>query len=155
MKVETLRLDTEVEGDKRQKAPYVTRWTCPDCGTVNEEDHSDRDHFSYPIFGKPKPFTLYCPTCDDAGQKSEKGTVPMTVDIMVTLEDDAVVTMPRTEALLCIGTLRQQATVFQEAHNEFAANACRMLSERLYKATHRGPPPPKTRYDHLREGDDE
>lgn len=152
VRVEVKRQDKEVEGDKRQYAPFVTKWTCPDCGAANEIDHTDH-YFGYPIFGKPKQFTLYCSTCEDNDRAPEKGTVPLTLDVVVTAGDEAVVTLPRTEALLCIGTLRQQAMVFKEAGNQGAADACLMLANRLYEATHR-PTTPRTRYDLLQEDDE-
>lgn len=147
------RLPTRVEGDKRQHAPYALKWACPDCKTINEYDYSGDRHFSYPIFGESKPLHLYCDTCADTpGVKGDKGDIPVTYDVAVLVEDEVMVTMPRTEALICVGVLRNQATIFAGADNEVAEKACRMLSERLYDATHKKPLP-KTRYDHI--GDDE
>lgn len=57
-------------------------------------------------------------------------------------DDEIVVSLPRTEALVCIGTLRLQAGSFEDVKNKVAAAACRLLADRLYAATHPAPTAP-------------
>lgn len=76
MKVKIKRLkDCNVEGDKRQYAPFVVKWTCPE-GHENELDFTGTDYFSYPVFGEPKERDLYCDECGE-----ERGTVKLILDL--------------------------------------------------------------------------
>lgn len=62
--VKVERLDTACEGDKRQKVPFLLKWTCIKCGASHEHDYSGRYHLSYPIWGKPDETYLYCDKCE-------------------------------------------------------------------------------------------
>jgi hypothetical protein len=52
----------EIEGDKRQYAPFVLKWTCK-CGADCERDLTD-SYLSYPRFGCIEQTHLYCSKCD-------------------------------------------------------------------------------------------
>lgn len=136
MKLRIERTKDRVEGAKRQSAPYVTHWTCPDCGSENETDHAD-NYFCNPIFGEPEKFSLTCRKCDNEGRSYEKGEIELVLDLALMLPGQVLAVVPRDEALIAIGTLRQQAVVFSDVDNTAAAEACRKIAECLHKATHR------------------
>lgn len=75
IEVQIERTEDGIEGDKRQYAPFVTKWTCPGCGAANELDHTS-DYFSYPVFGEPKVFELHCRECE-----KEQGSVQLVLDL--------------------------------------------------------------------------
>lgn len=58
------RLDEAVvEGDKRQRAPYALHHTCSKCGNRTTRELTGQYYLSYPIFGEPFSYTLYCNEC--------------------------------------------------------------------------------------------
>ncbi len=58
-----IKKETETEGDKRQHFPYVLETNCPKCNNEIKRDY-ERDHLSYPIFGKEVKEYLYCDECE-------------------------------------------------------------------------------------------
>lgn len=63
VRVRLVPTDAQIEGDKRQHAPYVLHWFCT-CGVEHQRDYSDEHYLSYPTLGAVKADTLWCPTCN-------------------------------------------------------------------------------------------
>lgn len=74
------RVDIDVEGDKRQYAPYEIIDNCSGCGIeIISKLYKDPHYLSYPIFGVETQFYGYCKEC------AEEWKVPIKVDIVVEL----------------------------------------------------------------------
>lgn len=52
----------EVEGKKRQYAPFIIHWKC-ECGADCKKDLTE-DYLSYPTFGVAEQKSLYCHACE-------------------------------------------------------------------------------------------
>lgn len=74
------RVDAEVEGDKRQHAPYLLKWRCP-CGAEQEDAFVCGEYFSRPVFGKAEAYTLWCAACQN--EHAIKLKVDITVEVAV------------------------------------------------------------------------
>lgn len=75
----------EIEGDKRQCAPFVLRWTCK-CGAACERDLTDH-YLSEPIFGRVEQHFLHCITCEtDVGVCLR---LSMTLEVVPSAEGEA------------------------------------------------------------------
>jgi C4-type Zn-finger protein len=76
MKIRTRRTEIPIEGKKRQHAPYIIEWTCPDCGDECTLDLTD-NYISYPTFGDWEEDYLCCHEC------AHEVKVDMKMDIVV------------------------------------------------------------------------
>ncbi len=90
--IKTERTSARVLGAKRQTAPFLTKWTCPDCGAANAVDHETQP-LNYPVFGEVTPVYLFCTACDATGKSGDgdKGVAGVYVDIVVAPGTDKVV----------------------------------------------------------------
>lgn len=100
------RTSARVNGAKRQSAPYVTKWTCPDCGALNEVNHETHG-FNYPVFGEVSTVYLFCTACDASGKSGDgdKGVTAVRVDILVSAPDAVALPLSKKLALAAMGAL--------------------------------------------------
>lgn len=74
------RIDgTDLEGDKRQHAPYELTWTCA-CGEQCLQDFSCDIYLSHPKFGDTVPHYLYCNKC--GAEPAIKLRVDLTLEVV-------------------------------------------------------------------------
>jgi len=64
MEINRVDKEKQIQGEKRQRFPYILEWNCPECG--KRKEHDFREHYlSYPIMGEPEEIALFCMDCDD------------------------------------------------------------------------------------------
>ena len=78
MSIEMTRTKESIEGDKRQRIPYVVKVTCEKCGRVFTRDYSRDCYLSYPELPSIVRECFCCPECD-----SEE-THEIGIDLVVT-----------------------------------------------------------------------
>ena len=71
----------EIEGAKRQYAPYEIVWECPDCGEDNKLDYTNDRYLMNPVWGEPYHDSLACSNC------RYQGTVILRPDIKIDIID--------------------------------------------------------------------
>ena len=136
MKLRIERTKDRVEGAKRQSAPLCDALDVPRLW-FRERDGPRRQLLLQPDLRRAREVLATCRKCDNEGRSYEKGEIELVLDLALMLPGQVLAVVPRDEALIAIGTLRQQAVVFSDVDNTAAAEACRKIAECLHKATHR------------------
>ena len=63
MKIKKLK-GHELEGEKRQRIPFVLTSHCPCCGIEKQKNLID-DYLMNPVFGEPTYVSFACNVCDE------------------------------------------------------------------------------------------